>query len=330
MSSLQLSEAGLKIAALPRRKAKVTIVGAGAIGTTLAYSLALQRAETEIVITNRDERKAWAKAFDISHCLPELNDRSVGSAGIEGSAGSDAIVLTVGALPRQNGTRAEVLEENLKIYRDLVPALAKLSPDAVLIVITNPVDTMAYATWKLSGFPAERVIGSGTELDSMRMRTFAAGALGLEASALSIEMAGEHGETVFPLWSRAEYELRPLAEAGVALDRGRKDELLAKTRGAAWEIRQAGEHSCYGIALASLRILEGVLDPSERTLMVSSPLCGGRDLGGAFVSLPTRLGREGIVERLAGPLSDEEEAGLRASAASVRAQMDEADRRLLP
>jgi L-lactate dehydrogenase len=325
MSSLQLCETKRKAAPSSGKKAKVTIAGAGAIGATIAYSLALKRAETEIILTNRNERKAWAKAFDISHCMPELRDRSIDSSGVEGTAGSDAIVLTLGALPKANGTRADVLKENVPIYRDLVPTLARLSPEAVLIVITNPVDAMTYATYKLSGYPPERVIGSGTELDSMRLRSFAAEALGLDAGALSMEIAGEHGESMFPLWSRAEYELRPLAEAGVGFDEAKKAELLRRTRQAAWEIRQAGEHSCYGIALAGLRILEGILDPSERTLMVSSALRGEYGIDGPFMSLPTRLCRAGVADRLSSPLPEEELAALRASAASIQAQMDEVD-----
>jgi L-lactate dehydrogenase len=321
-------------------EAKVTVVGAGSIGSTIAYSLALENsrdrdlegAASEVVVVNRDERKAWAKAFDLSHCLPELPGSSVRSGRIEDSAGSDAIVLTVGVLPREDGTRADVLADNVRIYAGLVPALAALSPKAVFIAVTNPVDAMAYAAFRLSGFPAARVLGSGTELDAMRLRSFVADARGLDSRALSIEIVGEHGDSMVPLWSRARYGGRLLAEAGIEISSAEKAELLGRTKRAGWDIRQAGEHSCYGIAFSCLRILRGVLDPSERpqerTISVSTAFRGEYGIEGAYMSLPTRLDRSGAGERLAAPLADAEAAALRASAAAVRAQMDEVDRLL--
>lgn len=310
--------------------AKVSIVGSGAIGTTVAYSLMLKRPATEIVLVNRDRGKAWARAFDMAHCLPELPGRSIRAAGLEGSAGSDAIVLTSGSLPKEDGTRADVLRDNVRIYSGLVPGLARLSPGAVILVVTNPVDAMAYATHRLSGFPAQRVLGTGTELDAMRLRAFTAASLGLDPGALSIEVVGEHGDSMVPLWSRAAYEGRPLGEApgSAGLGRAEKEELLRRTRRAGWDIRQAGEHSCYGIGFSCLRILRGIFDPGEAWLSVSTAFRGEYGIEGSYMSLPTTLGRSGAVGRLGPPLPDEEVDALRASAAAVRAQMDEVDRLL--
>jgi L-lactate dehydrogenase len=307
--------------------AKVTIVGSGSIGTTIAYSLMLERPETEIVIVNRNRDKSWAKAFDMTHCLPELPGRSIRAAGLEGSAGSDVIVLTAGSLPREDGTRADVLRDNVRIYSGLVPGLARLSPIAVILVVTNPVDAMAYATHRLSGFPAQRVLGTGTELDAMRLRAFAADSIGLDPGALSIEVVGEHGDSMVPLWSRASYKGRPLVEAP-GLGRAEKEELLRRTRRAGWDIRQAGEHSSYGIAFSCLRILRGLLDPDGRPISVSTAFRGEYGIEGTYMSLRTRLGRSGAEGRLAPPLPDEEGDALRASAVAVRAQMDEVDRLL--
>ncbi|HEY9595655.1 MAG TPA: hypothetical protein VHE79_14345 [Spirochaetia bacterium] len=310
--------------------ARVTIVGSGAIGTTLAYSLVMRRAGIELLLCNRDERKSWAKAFDISHCASELGDRSIRSVTVDESAGSDVIVMTAGALPREDGTRSDVIRDNVAIYRSLVPALAERSPNAVIVAITNPVDAMAYATSRLSGFPRGRVIGSGTELDGMRLRSFVADAFGLDQEGLTIDIVGEHGDSMVPLWSRSLYRGRPLAahlsESGADFGCPVREELLRRTRRAGWDIRLAGEHSCFGIAFSAARIVESIIGGSAQPRSVSAPLLGELGLNGAWVSLPTRLGRAGVESRQAPTMSDAELDALRASAAVVRSQMEEVDR----
>jgi L-lactate dehydrogenase len=305
--------------------AKVAIIGSGAIGATIAYTLVLRREGTQALLFNRGEGRAWAKAFDLSHCLPELPGRAARAVSIGETAGSDVIVLTAGALPSEDGSRADVLEDNVGIYAALVPELARLSPGAVLVAIANPVDAMAYAALRLSGFPPERVLGSGTELDSLRLRSFAAEALGLDASRLSLEVAGEHGDSMAPLWSRCLYEGRPLSELGIEPEAELKAKLLERTRRAGWDIRKAGEHSCYAIAFSAARIVESLLDSPERPIAVSAMMDGEYEIEGAFLSLPTLLGRAGALLRLEPELAAEEVAALRVCAAAVRAQMDEVD-----
>jgi L-lactate dehydrogenase len=308
---------------------KITIVGSGAIGATVAWSLLLRNAGIEVILVNRDGRKAWANAFDMSHCAPELPARAIRAGTVEDSAGSDALVLTAGVLPRENGTRAEVLRDNVEVYRGMVPDLAERSHSAVFLAVTNPVDAMAYAAWRLAGLPPGRVIASGTALDAMRLRGFAAEAYGLEARRVRIEVIGEHGDTMVPLWSRATYGSRPLAEclteSGADFGDEAKAQLLQRTKRAGWDIRQAGEHSSYGIAFSAARILEAVLGLTEERLDVSAPFAGEYGIERAFMSLPTRLGPGGILERDAPALAEGELAALRASAAAVRALMDEVD-----
>jgi L-lactate dehydrogenase len=313
---------------------KVAIIGAGAIGTTLAYALALRNRTVDIVLANRDEKKAWAKAFDISHCLPELPDRSVRSGGIEDCAGAAVVVLTVGVLPRETGTRADVLRDNIEVYRGIVPRLAELCPSAVFLVVTNPLDAMAYAAYRLALSPRGRVIGSGTALDALRLRAFTAEAYSLDASRLRIEVVGEHGDSMVPLWSGASYDDRPLptvlAEAGTDFNEESRASLLQRTRRAGWDIRLAGEHSTYGIAFSAARIVETLLSAEGGVLSVSAlrdegeaALDGGRCV---YLSLPTRLGREGAAPGGATITMDENErAALYTSARLVRAQMDAVD-----
>jgi L-lactate dehydrogenase len=321
---------------------KATILGSGGIGSTLAYSLLLRRPELDLVLVNRNERRAWAKAFDMSHCAPALGGGGIRSGGIEDSASSDLVVLTAGVLPTEDGSRADVLRDNIEVYRELVPPLAKASPGAVFIVVTNPVDAMAYAAYRLSGLPASRVLGSGTLLDGLRLRSFIGEACGIDPRKVEIEIVGEHGDSMVPLWSRASYAGAPLGprlgELGFKLDAEAWEGLLQRTRRAGWEIRQAGEHSSYGIAFSATLIVEAVLGcaggiltaSSQRSsaapaLSVSSLHQDAYGLGEVFMSLPTRVGRGGVESVPPLSLEPAEDAALRRSAEILRGQMDMAE-----
>jgi L-lactate dehydrogenase len=305
--------------------AKVTIVGSGAIGSTIAYSLFTRRPGLDLVLRNRDERKAWAKVFDISHSLPESGGGSIRSGSLDDTAGSAVVVVTAGVLPRVDGTRSEVLRDNIAVYRELVPALAALSPQAVFLVVTNPVDSMAYAAWRLSGLPPAQVIGSGTLLDGTRLRCFIAQERSLDPASIEAQVIGEHGDTMVPLWSGVACAGEPLA-----LEAAARARLLEKTRRAGWDIRAAGEHSCYGIAFAAVRAIEAVLGLSAETLTVSSLSPGEAGYRDIFVSLPSTLGRGGIVTRSMPKLSDDEARAFAASEAALGAQMDMVDRLMPP
>jgi L-lactate dehydrogenase len=311
---------------------KITIVGCGAIGTTIAYSLFTRRPGLDLVLRNRDEKKAQVKAFDISHCGPGKERSAIRAGSIDDTAGSDVVVVTAGVLPKEDGKRSDVLRDNIEIYRELIPPLAARSPNAVFIVVTNPVDSMAYAAYRLAGAPASRVLGSGTILDGTRLRTFIGQAYDLDPAKIEADIVGEHGDTMVPLWSGAAYAGRPLAghlgERGIDFGSAAKEALLEKTRRAGWEIRLAGEHSCYGISFAALRAVESVLGYSKEPLTVSSYSSGGSGQRDLYMSLPAILGRGGIASRSTPPTSEEERVALLASADALRAQMDMVDRQI--
>ena len=196
--------------------------------------------------------------------------------------------MTAGALPKENGTRADVLRDNVTIFQSLLPELGKNNPQAMLLNITNPVDSMAYAAGKIAGLPPKQVIGSGTELDSMRLRHFTAQALGLDAEKLQILIIGEHGDSMVPLWSLATYDGIPLSEYCPTLNDHLKAELMHKTKRAGWDIRLAGEHSCYGIAFSAVRIAETILGYHQHPISVSSET-EITAFGRSFISMPTQI-----------------------------------------
>ncbi len=308
---------------------KITIVGSGAIGTTVAYSLFLRQSNLELVVTNRDEGKARARSFDISHCSPSLEGNTIRAGSVDDTAGSAIVVVTAGVLPRENGSRSDVLRDNIEVYREIIPPLAARNQDAVFIVITNPTDCMAYAAYRLAGLPASRILGSGTLLDGLRLRKFIAEAYDLDPSRIEADIVGEHGDAMVAVWSRITYRGmaldRYLREAGIDFDSAARQRILEKTRRAGWDIRLAGEHSCFGISFSVVRIIENILGSSEGPLTVSSLISGELGIHDVFLSLPATLDRRGIRSVAAPSLSDEETRALQAAAAAMRAQLDTVD-----
>ncbi|MBP7462570.1 MAG: hypothetical protein KBA26_14895 [Candidatus Delongbacteria bacterium] len=310
---------------LLKKNHKIAVLGSGVIGSTLAYSLMLRCKNVEISLINRDERKAWIKAFDISHCESLFSNRSIKSVGINDCYGVDIIVITAGTLPNENGTRAEVLRANVEIFINLLPGLARNNPQAVFINVTNPVDAMAYAAYQITGFPKQRVIGTGTELDRMRLCTLIGREFHRSPDKFQIDILGEHGDTMLPVWSRACYDGRPIRDGIEDFNDEIRRDLLKKVIRAGWDIRQAGEHSCFAISLSTTRIIESMIGMSDRPVLVSSGLNGDYGIDGVYMSLPTRLGAGGVIERSSPDLTTDEHLALMASAEAVRTQMKAVD-----
>jgi len=314
------------------KQKKIAIAGTGSIGTTAAYILFLECPDIEIVMLSRESKKSWAKAFDISHCGAVFENRTITSCSYSSCKDADVILITAGALPRPDGTRADVLKDNIAIFKSILPQLAQNNPHAVFVNVTNPVDVMTYVIQKLSGFPPERIIGSGTELDSMRLRTFIAEQYELNPAQLTVPVVGEHGDTMVPVWGSMLYEDKPLKDTTGPFDDTEKEELLHKTKRAGWDIREAGEHSCYAISFSAARIIKAVLGVTKESLLVSSivhdTVChfsGSSSITGSYISMPSQLGMGGIVSREMPKLDLTEQQQLIASAGSVRKMMKTAD-----
>ncbi|MGE5629966.1 MAG: lactate/malate family dehydrogenase [Caulobacteraceae bacterium] len=308
---------------------KITVVGAGTIGSTVAYALMLKELAKEIRIVNRNEAKGKIKAFDLSHCAPLTGGVNISSGSFEDSAGSDIVVVTVGVLPNEHGTRMDVLKSNIGIYKGIIPEIARYSPDAVIILVTNPVDVMAYAAYRLSGFPASRIIGSGTLLDTIRFRHLLGSRYGFNSSQVEAAVIGEHGDSMVHVWSRVKFLHTGLQdylnEKGLILEPDARNTIEEETRRAGWNIRLGNEHSCYGISLSVVRIIEGILEFSEGLIPVSTLLCGDYGINGVFLSVPVLLGLKGIRKVEAVTLDDQEYKRLAESAEILRGYIQEAD-----
>ena len=276
---------------------KITVVGAGTIGSLSAYLLMMRKSASKVTLVNRNSKKALVKAFDMSHCLPQIGGTNISGGSFDESAGSQVIIITVGTLPKKDGRRTDVLQNNVDIYKRLIPKLVELSPEAVILTVTNPVDIMALAASKYSGFPSNRILGSGTFLDSLRFRSFIAEAIGVSPKHIDAMILGEHGNSMVPIWSQAKIngiELESyVKDMGIKWSQEIKDDIMDKTRRAGWKIREGNEHSSYAIAFSAVLISEAILHESKDYLPTSfeqSDTYGAKDL---FMSLPIQLGRNG-------------------------------------
>lgn len=311
------------------KASKVTIVGAGTIGPTVAYALMLKELVSEIILVNRDETKGAAKASDLSHCGPLAGGIKVRYGGYEATADSEIVVVTAGTLADKNGTRMDVLKNNINIFREIIPQVAKYSPEAVIIIVTNPLDAMTYVAYKLSGFPTARIIGSGTLLDSMRFRQIIGTKLGIDSSIIDAQVIGEHGDSMIPLWSRVRVGGTPLEEYlkdNELLSAEDKREIARETERAGWNIRLGNVHSCYGIARSAVKIIECMLGFSEEIVPVSTMLRGEYGLRDVFLSVPVQLGKEGVIRVDILNLSGEEQKLMIKSAEIVTSYVQEAER----
>jgi L-lactate dehydrogenase len=301
---------------------RIAIVGAGSVGATLAYACLIRGAGRTIALYDLDAAKARAEVLDLNHGLQFVPMATVvGSDDLEVCRGADLVVVTAGAKQRPGQTRLELAHANVGMCRDLVPRLLEVAPDAILLLVTNPVDVVTYAALRYSGLPPNRVFGSGTVLDSSRLRLLIAQHCGVAVQNVHAYVAGEHGDSELPLWSSASIGSVPLLRWNVpgrpALDAAVRAEIVRRVVGAAEEIIRGKGATNYAVGLAAARIIEAVLYDERQVLPVTSLLDGFAGISDVCLSVPSVIDRAGVDTVLPVPLSDEEAAGLRRSAAAV-------------
>jgi L-lactate dehydrogenase len=302
---------------------KIAVVGAGSVGATLAYACLIRGVGRTIALYDVDAAKTRAEVLDLNHGLQFVPMATViGADDIEVCRGADLVVVTAGAKQKPGQTRLELAEANVALCRGLVPRLLEVAPDAVLLLVTNPVDVVTYAALKYSGLPSHRVFGSGTVLDSSRLRLLVAQHCGVAVQNVHAYNAGEHGDSEIPLWSSASIGSVPLLGWNVpgrpALDAAAREDIVRRVVGAAGEIIRGKGATNYAVGLAAARIIEAVLHDQRQVLPVSSLLDDVAGISDVCLSIPAVVDRSGVDTVLPPPLSEEETAGLRRSADTVR------------
>lgn len=310
---------------LGRRTTKLGIVGAGAVGATMAYAALMRGAAKTVALYDVNGPKVRAEALDLSHGIQFVPmARVVGSDDIAVLEGCDVIAFTAGAKQKPGQSRLDLAETTIGLVRQIMPSLVEVAPEAIHILVTNPVDVVTYAALKASGLPPSRVFGSGTVLDSSRLRFLLAEQTGVAVQNIHAYIVGEHGDSELPLWSSATIGGVPLlswrgVEGAGGLDAGLRDRIAADVIQSAYRIIEGKGATNYAIGLAGSRIIEAVLHDERRILPVSSLLDDYYGVGDVCLSVPALVHRGGVGARIEVPMTDAELAGLRASAEAVRA-----------
>lgn len=305
-------------------KSKVSIIGAGHVGATTAH-LILQSGLADIVLYDIMEGVPQGKALDLAEATPlwGISSLSKGTNDLADTAGSDIIIITAG-LPRKPGmSRDDLLVANKEIIAKVVGETSKLSPGGIFIVVTNPMDVMTQVAWKVSGFPAQRVIGMGGILDSSRFRTFISMELGVSAKDVEAVVLGGHGDLMVPMPRFATVKGITLTEL---LDHQRIEELIQRTRNGGAEIvalLKTGS-AYYAPAASVFEMTKAILLDEKRVLPCAAYLNGEYGTSGLFVGVPVILGKEGVEKIIELKLTDEEKKEFNKSAASVKGLLDRA------
>lgn len=305
-----------------REGAKLSIVGAGAVGSSLAYAALIRGVARRVVLNDIDAAKVHAEALDLAHGGQFYPEAVVdGSDDVDITAGSDLVVVTAGAKQKPGQSRMDLAEATVAMMKTLIPPLVERSPEAIFLMVTNPVDVTTQAALAISGLPAQQLFGSGTVLDSARLRQLVARRCDLAVSNVHAYVAGEHGDTETPLWSTATIGGVPLTEWRLGdnpLTADDRDEIAHRVVNAAYEVIEGKGATNYAIGLAGTEIIEAVLRDKRAVLPVSSMLDDWHGISDVCMSVPRLVGASGAGEQLELPVSDAELVRLNDSAEHIR------------
>jgi L-lactate dehydrogenase len=302
---------------------KVAIIGAGSVGATIAYACLLRGVAKHLVLYDVNATRTAAETLDLNHGLQFVPMATVeGSDDIEICRDAAVVVLTAGAKQQVGQSRMDLAAMNVEVCRSLVPRLLAVAPEAVFLLVTNPVDVITYIALKLSGLPAGRVLGSGTVLDSSRFRYLIAQRLKVAVQSVHAYIIGEHGDSEIPLWSSASVANVPLHDWAVQ-GHGKmtvrdRTEIFQNVKNAAAQIIAGKGATNYAIGLATAKILESILHDENRVLPVSSLLSDYQGISEVCLSVPSIVNRHGVDTALQVALNPAEDAGLKNSAAAIR------------
>ncbi|MGZ4816277.1 MAG: L-lactate dehydrogenase [Terriglobales bacterium] len=297
---------------------RVAVVGMGNVGATFAYALLLSGLAAEIVLIDVYRAKAEGEAMDLNHTEPFAHPTRIWAGDYSDCESAAVVVVTAGAAQHPGETRLDLVKRNAAIFQKIIPEVARNCPEGILLIATNPVDVLTYLSLKLSGMPPQRVIGSGTILDTARFRHLLSEYFGVDPHSVHAHIIGEHGDSEVPAWSLANIAGMRLPEfakaSGVPYSEEKMEDIFNQTRDAAYAIIERKGATFYAVAAGLMRIVEAILRDQHTILSVSSSITGAYGITDVCLSLPTIVNRNGVERVLRLELSPSEQAGLRHSA----------------
>lgn len=310
-----------------RSTKKVGLIGTGMVGSSFAYSL-MQRGEAnELVLIDADAARAEGEMMDLNHGLPFVRPMRIIAGDYPDLADADVIVICAGVSQRPGQTRLELLQTNAGIFHKILPQVMSVNQGAIIIVATNPVDILTQVAVQIVGLGHCRVLGSGTALDTARLRYMLGVHYGVDSRSVHAYVVGEHGDSELALWSLANIAGVRLPDFvganGQGYDQAALNNIFNQTRNAAYEIIQRKKATYYAIGLGLLSIVEAVLRNQHTVMTVSSPLSGQYGVSDIAISMPAIVGRRGVEEVLNLPLSESELAAFQSSAQTLKDRLAE-------
>jgi L-lactate dehydrogenase len=309
---------------------KTGIVGSGFVGATAAYALVMRGVGRRLVLVDQNRARAESEADDILHAVPFAHPLEVTAGEYADLAGSRVVIVSAGVGQKPGETRLQLLERNAKVFQQVIPSVLKHAPEAVLLIATNPVDVMTHLAARYAReyrVPSSRVIGSGTTLDTARLRSLIGRHLQVDSQHIHAYVLGEHGDSEVIPWSLVTVSGIPLdefcGEEKISICPDDYETIDHKVRRAAYHIIEGKGATYYGIGSAIARIVEVILGDERSILTVCTPMEDVAGVKDVTVSLPNLVGGEGIIKTFFPNLNEIETASLRASAQVVRSVIDD-------
>lgn len=304
-------------------------MGAGQVGMSSAYSMLIQNVFDEMLVIDVDRKKAEGEVMDLNHGLPFVEPTDIRAGSWEDAANPDIVILTAGSKQKPGETRLDLLQRNTKIFKSIVPEAVKHCPNAIFLVVTNPVDIMTYVTLKISSLPSHRVLGSGTVLDTARFRFLLAEKLDIDPRSLHAYIIGEHGDSEVPVWSKVNIAGMNLCDGNSgdlpADEKERLEPVFESVKTAAYEIIDRKGATYYAIGLGVTQIAKAILRDQHRVFTVSHLIEGLHDIEDVCLSLPAVVSRQGVTRVLNLALSETEKKQLQNSAKVMGENIDKLD-----
>jgi L-lactate dehydrogenase len=296
----------------------VGIVGTGQVGTAAAYAIYNQNLASELLLVDRDREKAEGEAMDLMHGQLLVGRVTCRAVDYDALGDTQVIIISAGASQASpDETRLELLKRNADIFRQIIAELDRHAPNAILLIATNPVDVLTYISQELSSRPNERIIGTGTLLDTARFRALLGDHYGVDPRSVHAYILGEHGDSEVPIWSNANIAGQNIQDAtvlGHEWDQEAMDALFDRARNAAYEIIQRKGYTDTAIGVVIARILRAILEDQRAVLPLSVRPNGAYGIHDVALSTPCVVGIEGVIEHVSPDLSPDEESALQASA----------------